>query len=178
MVARQQFARGSRRKTQWAGMGTPAAGAALPSWVTLTAGTAAVLSVGMIVGSGAGLFDEEITLTRTIGRVSASLQGLGTAVRGQVAFGCGVVTGEAITAGVASLPDPEVRPDFEWVYHKVLAVDLNTINLPVDLTSAFADFDVSSQRVMRAGMNIFWIAMAQDFNPRVVVGGRYLVKLP
>ena len=176
-MARQQFARGTRRKTQWAGMGDAAGAANLPAWTALTAGTPAIVSNNLIVGGAAGVFDEEMTVTRTIGRVNATLQGLGTAVRGQVAFGLGVFRVEAAAAGVGSLPDPELRPDFEWLYYKVLAVDLNTINLPVDLSTAFSDFDVKSQRIVRSGEVLLWLAVSQDFNPRVTVGGRYLIKL-
>jgi len=60
--------RGMRRKTQWAGFGTAAGVAGLPTPVSVTAAApAAILSFNAVIAGSVGFVDEEVTITRIIG---------------------------------------------------------------------------------------------------------------
>ncbi len=176
-----KFSRGTRRKTQWLGMGNAAGTAGtLPLAIDLTAGTAAVLSQGGAVAGGFGALDEEVTVTRMIGAVSVALRVQTAEVRGTVAIGCAVVRIEALAAGVGSLPSPESDPDFEWLYYGVFPLfnSVQTANSGADRTSALIlPFDVHSQRIVRTGSSLVWLAESEGNNAIAGVGGRYLVKL-
>ena len=178
-MANRNFARSMRRKTQWAGLGNQTGAAVLPTVRILTVATPLIISQGMIIGGAAGFVEEEVTITRTI----ANLQlGCGTATAGDsctIAVGCGVFTQEAIAAGVNSLPSPEDRPDFEWLYYGVWTLQ-NGITSQVgqgDSTWAQVAVDVRGQRVVRSGLSVAWIAESQANDGFAGVGGRYLAKL-
>ena len=106
-----------RRKTQWAGFGDSAGAAVIPTVFELTPGTPRVISSSMIVGGAAGLFDEEVTITRTIGRLSCAIGSNTAESQGAFAVGLGIFRGESLTVGVTALPSPEDDPDFEWLYY-------------------------------------------------------------
>jgi len=170
---------GSRRKTQWAGMGNSSGAAALPTYITLSAGVASILSTALIVRGQSGLIIEgEVTITRMIGEYSAVLDSETADVQATLAIGCAVVRQEAITAGVASLPSPEDDPDFEWLYYGVHGMRNEPISaLQTDVSTLRKSFDMRAQRILRVGYNVVWLAETQTADAFVVVGGRYLVKL-
>ncbi len=176
----RQFNRGARRKTQWAGMGDATGGAVLPIPVSLTAGTASIISTGAIIGGGAGFVEEEVTLTRTIGNVFAQIAVNAASSGIAIALGLAVARAEAVAAGVASLPSPESDPDFEWVYYTVL-MGRNPVagSSPADndIWKFQSNFDVKSQRVLRSGQTFVWLAESQSSSGVIGVGGRYLCKL-
>ena len=182
-MANRNFARAMRRKTQWAGFGNEAGAATVPVMLNVTAGTTAIISVGAITAGGAGIFDDETTITRTIGRVAWSLSADGAAgTRTSVAIGCAVVRNEALTAGISALPSPETDPDFEWLYYSVH--QLQQVGAQLDGASLEGEshaFDVRGQRIVRLGQTLVWLAAvtsaAVAVDARVGVGGRYLVKL-
>ena len=155
-----------------------AGAAVLPAPIALTAGTAAFVSIGAILGGASGFVEEEVTITRMVGMVSAGIRTDTTSATASVAIGCGVFTGEALSAGIASLPSPEDRPDFEWLYYNVfplwnpLALDGSSNGRGINIS-----FDVKGQRIMRAGQTVAWIAESQGQAAFAGVGGRYLVKL-
>ncbi len=177
-MANRNFARAMRRKTQWFGMG-PATGVALPTYTTLGVGVPAIISQALIAGGAAGLLDEEGTITRMIGQISAQLDAETADVQATVAVGMGVFRDEAVAAGVASLPSPEDDPDFEWLFYGVygLGNGPTTAGQNDQLSSLRVDFDVRGQRIVRTGQNVVWLAEAQTAALRVMVGGRYLIKL-
>jgi len=166
-----------RRKTNWAGFGDSAGAANLPGFAALSAGTPQIISTGAIVGGAAGFFEEEVTITRTIGRFAATLDAATADLTGTVAVGCGVFRGESITAGVTSLPSPEDDPDFEWLYYGVFGLAQGGTADQVPAIPVVIDFDVRGQRVLRSGWTVAWVAEAQTTTIRAMVGGRYLVKL-
>jgi len=177
-MANRNFTRAMRRKTQWAGFGDAAGAANLPSFLGLTAGTARILSTGAIIGNAAGFVEEEVTITRTIGRFTFGIDSETAEAVAGIAVGLAVVRNEAAAAGVGSLPSPEDDPDFEWLYYTVVHV-LNPVNALQDgpTSSGSVDFDVRGQRILRSGQTLVWIAEANDTNCRAAVGGRYLAKL-
>jgi len=171
---------GPRRKTQWAGMGDAAGAANLPIPLNLTAGTPLIISQAGILGGAAGFVDEEVTLVRTIGMISAVLDTTSAGVVGSVAIGCGVMRLEALAIGVTALPSPEDDPDFEWLYYAVIPLSFGP-----SVSRGFGNaagtsisFDVRGQRRVGRSETPVWIAESQNANAEVGVGGRYLVKLP
>ena len=169
---------GPRRKTQWGGMGTRAGGAGPGVPVTQATGVATIVSQGIITeGGSAGLLDDEITITRMIGEVFVQTNDA-AAEQASVAVGCYVARGEAISAGVGSLPDPGDDPGAEWLYYfaggmvqdqaAVQGVESETIRMP---------FDVKGQRIVRSGSSVVWVALLEGGPGFVAVNGRYLVKL-
>ena len=177
-MANRNFARVTRRKTQWAGFGDASAGPNIPSWLTLTAGTPVILSTAVIIQGQQGLLDEQYTITRMIGSVAAQLDVTTAEAGAAVAFGCVLASLEAITIGVTALPSVEDDPDVEWLFYGIIPL-VNPQNVLQDgsLSSYTMPFDVRGQRIVRAGTRPVWIAEAQDFNCRAWVGGRYLAKL-
>ncbi len=176
----RSFSRGPRRKTQWAGFGTPAGGATLPQLVDLVPGTAAILSSNMVVSGAVGLLDEEVTITRVIGNVFLGMRISTAEADVTFAVGLAVVRAEALAAGVASLPSPESDPDFEWLYYsQVLGQNppAGTGAADNDVWQINMPFDVRSQRIVRSGQTPVWIVECETSNAIAGVGGRYLVKL-
>jgi len=177
-VARQ-FTRGARRKTQWAGFADENGAVNLPPLVALTAGTAAIVSSAFLVSNAVGFFDEEVTITRTIGVISAMMNVDTASLQAEVCLGLFITRSEAIAAGVGSLPDPEDDPDAEWLYHTSFSLrNPNDATRNGPISALHAPFDVKGQRIVRAGSTVVWIAKAITNNVRVAANGRYLVKLP
>ena len=179
-MARAQFrGRGPRRKTQWVGIGNADGTASLPTFVALTATTPAIIAVDMYAQGLSALADEEVTVTRMIGELYVDLNLTTANATATVAVGCAVARLEAIVAGVASLPDPEDDPDFEWLYYGVFGLS-NPSNALKDGvgTQRIIHYDVRGQRIVRAGQNVVWIAQSITNNCRAFVAGRLLVKLP
>jgi len=178
-MANRNFARVMRRKTQWGGMGDAQFAAAIPLMQSVAPGATEIISGGIIIAGSAGLVEEEVTLTRTIGRVSVSLDdSVGAGISGSVAVGLGVFTFEAVSGGVATLPSPQLRPDFEWLYYSVVQLyQVGAQDTGGNSESTQFNFDVRGQRVIRTGQTVVWLAEAVNVAMRIGVGGRYLVKL-
>ena len=76
------------------------------------------------------------------------------------------------------MPDPETRPDFEWLYYRVFGLRNPQNALRDGPTSSYQfDFDVRGQRIVRTGETLAWFSAARGNTAQVVVGGRYLIKL-
>ena len=116
-MARAARGRGPRRKTEWGGFGDNAGAVALPIPISVTAGTPAIISNGIVVSGSTGLADNEVTIIRTIGVVTAAIQTNTAGLLASFAVGLGVFRGEAVAGGVTTLPSPEDDPDFEWLYY-------------------------------------------------------------
>ena len=172
--------RGSRRKTEWAGLGAADGAAALPVPVNLTAGTAAIISAGAVVAGGSGLVDNEVTITRLIANMTCGLRSASADVSGSVAVGCAVVRTEAVAAGVAALPSPESDPDFEWLWYGVFPLRRLTSSqgTPTGADISLVQIDGRAQRIVRTGQTMIWLAESQGDAAFAGIGGRYLVKLP
>jgi len=180
ILANRAFTRAMRRKTQWGGFGDAAGGANLPSWTTVASGASVIISQALIRQGSSGIVDEEFTITRMIGTFAARMSVQTADANAIVAIGAIVQKQVAIAAGVASLPSLEDAPDSEWLYYSVQAL---RNPLTVDVTEDYGlgwvrqSFDVRSQRVVRSGDSIVWLAEAQNGAVVAQVGGRYLVKL-
>ncbi len=169
---------GSRRKTQWLGLATEAGVNGIPNIIAIAAGAAGILSFNTAVAAGVGVVDEEFTITRLIGNFTVkSTVDTANAVAGY-ALGCYVARGEAVAAGVASLPSPVSDPDAEWLYYNVGRVSRgNTASIDNGLASVYMPFDVRGQRIVRAGSTVVWIGEAVGGGIDINVAGRYLSKL-
>jgi len=169
---------GPRRKTSWGGFGNSAAAASLPGLISLTSGAPTIISTAIIVEGAAGFIAEEVTITRTIGMVTAKMGVATSGVVASIAVGLAVARNEAIAAGTASLPSPEDDPDFEWLYYAVFQLS-NPVNALQDgpISAVQFPFDVRGQRILRRGETVVWIAESQTNDCFCGVGGRYLVKL-
>ncbi len=117
-----RFPRGSssRRQTAWS-IG-PATGSAPGSPQAISASGTTLATIGI----GANV--QGLTLIRTRGQLTLSLDTAAANGNGFVgAFGIAVVGGEAFTAGVGSLPDPQDDADDErWLYHRWFQVHSTT----------------------------------------------------
>jgi len=175
---------GQRRMTQWAGMAAEdGASDTLPVMVVLTAGTPVFLSQGidgpLISATNAGL-DERATLTRTIANLSAKLVDVAADTEATVAVGCMVVTAAAMVAGVASIRSLEDDAGASWVYYTVFHLrnpKASSIEGSTALDIYREHIDVRSQRKIRNGETIVWIAESEGSGAIVGIGGRYLLKL-
>ena len=169
---------GTRRKTQWAGFGSSGGSVAIPVPIVLVVNTPQIISLNAIINGAAGFLDEEVTITRTIGMITAQMDVDTAEAIASVSLGLGVFRDEAVNAGVASIPSPEDDPDFEWLMFSSFAL-VNPMNALRDgpVSGVHIPFDVRGQRVMRAGQTVAWVAESQGQNVAVGVNGRYLMKL-
>jgi len=177
-MANRNFARAMRRKTQWAGFGSPGATAVLPTVQDLAVGVASFLSVGTVIGGALGFIEEEVTITRMLASIFVGIRVATAEAACTVAVGCGVFTSEA-AAAISSLPSPEDRPDFEWLYYGVFPMT-NALGAQSEGSEANywkLNVDIRAQRIVRAGQTIVWLAESQGVNAFAGVGGRYLAKL-
>ena len=119
MVLRRGFAprgqlvnRSQRRKTAW--VPGPGSTDALPI----------SSSVASFVGGGVVAGVEALTVVRTRGELLITLVNATTVLDGfRGAFGIGVVSLPAFTAGIASVPTPIAEQDDEnWLYHRYFTV--------------------------------------------------------
>ena len=174
----RQFARGMRRKTQWAGFGNQVGAATLPISIVVTAGNTVLLSTNAIIAGAAGFLDEEVTIVRTIGNILALVDSDSADAEGSFAIGLYVTRAEAIAAGVGSLPSPEADPDAEWLYYAAGVLRRSaTANINDGVTTFRDQFDVRSQRRLRSGESMVWLLSARTGSVRASVSGRYLAKL-
>ncbi len=177
-MANRNFARVMRRKTQWGGFGSEVGAALFPDFVSVASGSVAILSSAIVIGGALGVVDEEVTITRTIGTITVSLNVDTAVVTSRFAVGLGVMRSEALAAGVASMPDPETRPDFEWLYYHVGGLKNPNSALRDGPTSSYTvPFDVRGQRIVRTGETPVWLAAARGQSIHLAIGGRYLLKL-
>jgi len=146
--------------------------------VTIAAGGTSLLAQGFFIAGGAGIVDEETTITRTIGQFAAQLD-LGTAgLQARYGIGMVVARNEAIAAGTGSLPSALSDQDAEWLYYATGSLERGTA------ADTFAgpeflkkDFDVRGQRIVRAGSSVVWICAVEGAAITVSVHPRYLLKL-
>ena len=112
---RRSFARSQRRKTSWQiGPQSGVNGAA----VAISASQATLLNTVAVV------LEDGLTLVRTRGEFTAFLRTSTAAGDGyHGAFGIGVATLAAVTAGVLSVPTPLTEEDWDgWLYHRYFGI--------------------------------------------------------
>jgi len=113
--SRSSFARSSRRKSSW-GFG--------PATSTDGESQSLSASAAILAGQAVSILADGQTLVRTRGDFNIFLQTAGTQADGfSGAFGIGVATTAAITAGVASVPTPITEETWDgWLYHRYFSV--------------------------------------------------------
>ena len=132
-----QGRRQSRKKTWFEGPGSQA-------FTSVTASTSNLLGAGLIVPKGN-------TLLRTRGELSLFNISVTTDGDGFIgAFGIGIASVEAFTAGIVSLLKPLEHIDSSnWLYHKMLTVQsLGTESINVGIRSRFIEVDSKAMRKM------------------------------
>jgi len=136
------------------------------------------VSSGIIVSGAGGFVEEEVTIVRTIGVLTVQMNSNTAGLVGSFAVGCGVFRGEALTAGVGSLPSPEDDPDFEWfAYFSGALVNPNNVLRDGPVSGFHMPFDIRAQRIVNNGESVAWVAESQNATVQLGVNGRYLVKL-
>jgi len=167
-----------RRKTQWGGFGHDDGTVLLPAAIAIAANASAILSQGVVLAGTLGFLDEEVTITRMIGRVTTMINNVSASSQASWALGCVIARNEAVSAGLASLPDPEQDPDAEWLYWASgIAVNGTDVLRNAMTSGAGFNFDVKGQRVMARNEVPVWVAHVEGAGCLVGVSGRYLAKL-
>ena len=141
--SRQVAARTFRRKTAWdAGPGGVAV-------VNITVSTAVFLGSAISLVGGVS----EVTFVRLRGYFDAFLAtGSASGDGYQGAFGIGVASLAAVTAGIASVPTPITEAGAEnWMYYRIFGahVATSTIGDGVNAPSASSHFDVDSKAMRK-----------------------------
>ena len=167
-----------RRKTQWSGFGHDDGTVLLPAAVAIAANASAIIAQGSVLSGSFGFIDEEVTITRTIGRVTYMINNVSASSQASWALGCIVARTEAVAAGLASLPDPEQDPDAEWLYWASgIAINGTDVLRTAVTSGGVFNFDVKGQRIVSRGEQTVWIAHVEGAGCLVGVSGRFLVKL-
>jgi len=176
-MPRSSFVRGPRRATQWAGMGNDQGGVTLPSLIAIDSPNSAIISKFLILVNSVGLEDEQVTLTRMIGRLFVSLGNAATFI--STSFAAGVVKARlnAIDSGTGALPDLEEDPDADWIAYISGHLENGDNVHHSAMSSMTIPFDIHSQRKLDRGESLVWVAMTRGVAINVGVTGRYLVKL-
>ena len=114
-------------------------------------------SASIIVGVGAEVLEDGLTLIRMRGTLQVFLQAAASQALGfDGAVGIGIVTKPAFTIGVTAVPTPVTEQDWDgWLWWKSFAVrgpiDLGGSGLP----SHHWDIDSKAMRKMRLGDTIY-----------------------
>ena len=184
--SRSRLPQSQRRKTSWnIGPQSGVDGASIQiaaSQATLLNGGAAVLAEGT-------------TLVRTRGEFTAYLKTVAAGGDGfHGAFGIGVATGAAFTAGVASLPTPLTEETWDgWLYHRYFGIFAGgpvaaaTAQQQLDAVAPTSgalriEVDSKAMRKLQVDMTIFAVIEVVELGAASQMefsfNSRMLVKLP
>ncbi len=168
MARRRSFGHGgsrSARLTEWLGP-------ALQDFVNVAAGGATLL--------GNFSFEDPATIMRTRGMISIVPQVFGADLVINGAFGIGVVSNEAVAAGVASIPEPFSDADwggwFVWrsFTYRMEFADATALNfIPWQL-----EIDSKAMRKVQTNDNMVLVAESQVGAFAISSSLRHLIKLP
>ena len=116
-----------------------------------------------IVGSGLQTVGSELTLLRTRGLIDLFLTSATSAGDGYFgAFGIGVFTDQAFTAGVASLPSPLTEAfSNAWLYHQYLSVHAGEAGGLSGGGEAHQRIDVDSKAMRKFDANQVMVAVVE-----------------
>jgi len=150
-------------------------------------------SSSTLVNAALTVLEDGLTLVRTRGRVQFFLSAATAALDGFTgAFGIGVATTAAVTAGAASVPNPLDEQDWDgWIYWRALQLIAPGVisNAASTDTSGIGGFtavqnieiDSKAMRKLRVGDSIYGSLQVVE-NPTAVlewaIDTRILVKLP
>ena len=165
------------------------------SWEQGSGGTGQVAFTGSstsILGLGAGAAEDGLTLVRTRGQLTVSLNAAAAVGEGfSGAFGIGIVTDQAFAAGVASMPAPITDIDWNgWLYHHFFDLFSNTAisgGAAVDedfgnVIAGVQRIEVDSKAMRKIGLNEVIFAVLQVVEQgtatmRAAFNSRILIKL-
>jgi len=108
-----------------------------------------------------------ITIVRIRGAVDVWLE-VATTVGdafGDVAFGIGVVSGDAFAAGAASMPGPLSDPDWDWMWVHYLGavVSLTTVESALEgLAATRIEIDTKAMRKLKPNQTVFGVLETED----------------
>ena len=162
---RRIVTRGPRRLTQW--IGPP-----LQGGVAVASGGATIISSLVL--------EEPVTLVRTRGSINITLASFASDQNINGAIGMGVVSAEALAAGVASVPEPYTDADwggwFVWrsFGYSIEFGDATGIQAPTDRV-----IEIDSKAMRKVGPNDAFVLVAESFLGayEVTDGTRQLLKL-
>ena len=182
---RTSSAPSQRRKTSWAiGPNTGAAG----EGQQISASSTVLATTGSQFGS------DGLTMIRTRGELLLVLTAATAAQDGfHGAFGLGLVTAQAFTAGAASLPSPLDEKDWDgWYYHRfysciaggtVAGATTSSQRNQVNATAAAIRIEVDSKAMRKGSTDMITFAALQSVEiggatMRFMYNSRELIKLP
>ena len=156
---------GPQRRSVWQGAFLPTQGLATGSTIAVA-----------LVDVPAQLLFTDGTVVRIRGALTVRPQ---TAANGlHVVCGITVVSDQAFTAGVTSMPDPEVNTSADWIWWKAFFVQSGA-----DLTERESmrevEVDSKAMRILKAANKVLALLIRNDTGLSLTVGygGRTLVKL-
>ena len=174
-------ARSLRRKTSWE-VGPDSIGGNN----TAAASTGAS---GTLIGTGAQVLVDGLTLIRTRGRIDLNITLVTAALDGftSIALGVGIMTAEAFAVGPTAAPSPGTDDDWDgWLWHQHVPQMIGPVagigaNVGTTLLSRSFEVDSKAMRKLNLGDTIFSkIEMVEAGTASMVFrqGMRLLVKLP
>ena len=155
---------GPRRLTQW--IGPP-----LQGFVAVAAGGATIVS--------SVVFEDRTTLVRTRGMVSVKPQAYTADISFVGAYGIGVVSAEALAAGIASVPEPYSDADWGgWVVWRSFAQHFESITQASTLLGTWSQ-EVDSKAMRKLTPNDALVFVAESIAGAFSIADttRQLVKL-
>ena len=155
---------GQRRLTQWIGP-------ALQGYIAVATGGATVIA--------SVPFLEKATIARTRGNVSIKPEAVASDTELIGAVGFGVVSSEALAAGVASIPEPFTDADWSgWFVWRSFSYDFEFSDAS-GLNYPDWNFEVDSKAMRKVGPNESAVIVAESFSGafRISIPLRMLVKL-
>ena len=132
-------------------------------WSDIMTSLAAVGVVSAKVASGlssTGISTSGATLIRTRGSATVHFDPTTIADTMQWAFGLGIFSSDAFSAGVASLPGPITDVDYDWVYYStgVVGPVFSVTESGTDPTSNFRwEVDFKAMRIMKPNTSLGWV---------------------
>ncbi len=170
-------AAGARRLTNWElGPG----GDDLPTWdrISFTSSSQAIL------GSGVTPINPNLTIIRIHGTVNIALRVADASLSGfNYAMGIGVVTLDAFTAGIGSVPKPFDDISWPgWMWHHMGALHSPVGALVQDMgAQKVLNFESKSMRKLRLNEVLMWVVQVGESGASTIDfegATRVLVKLP
>ena len=165
--------RGSKRLVSW-GVGPGSTGA-----TTVTATGQTQLGSGLVL-----TVEDEVTIVRLRGYVELVMEALGAIGNGFAgAIGVGIVTAQAQTAGIGSLPHPLTNSAWGgWLYHRHFAFHGTTATIADGVNVGRIGWEVDSKAMRKFGSNdvlfaVLDVVEAGTAQMSVFFDTRLLVKL-
>jgi len=162
-------------------------------WLSVPGLSTTLTANGITLASGSLTFTGPgNTVMRIIGRLALgfdTLVSVSASDQARVTLGLGLFSGDAVTAGAGSLPDPAEDPEYGWMLwkelevHAFLAEGAGAPFIPEGDSFMSWDFDSKVMRKTGTETSMIWVAQYEDIvgTPAVrlrVATTRVLVALP